>query len=259
MNGLNRSVFANFRTGPIWLLDSFDFRTKSSKKATELLARIDQLEKELASAKADAFRSTINLQPPESKISASNQPTLRVGQNWYHRGMPIVSEDGVKWIKSTTTQDTARFEKHLLISAHLFSCISYPTYPGNGESLELPDIGLAFRTFNADTSTFFRLGIGILDESLFTETMDLAYAAFNPNASQGHLAARTSLLAAFTVASYLNTSEEVASIDAQAIASRAQSLLGRIDGFANLDALQSILLLVIWPFLNQTIDTGVVT
>ncbi|KID97348.1 Transcription factor, fungi, partial [Metarhizium majus ARSEF 297] len=198
-------------------------RTKSSKKVTELLARIDQLEKELACAKADAFRSTISPQLPESKIPASNQATLRVGQNWYHRGMAIVSEDGVKWIKSTTTQDTTRFEKHLLGSAHLFSCISYPTHPSSGESWELPDIGLAFRTFNADTN--------------------LAYAAFNPNASQGHLAARASLLAAFTVASYLKTSEEVASIDAQAIASRAQGLLGRIDGFANLDALQAILLL----------------
>ncbi|KID81721.1 Transcription factor, fungi [Metarhizium guizhouense ARSEF 977] len=208
----------------IWSVNLVEAReTKSSKKVTELLARIDQLEKELACAKADAFRSTISPHLPESKISASNQATLRVGQNWYHRGMPIVSEDGVKWIKSTTMQDTTRFEKHLLGSAHLFSCISYPTHPSSGESWELPDIGLAFRTFKPDTN--------------------LAYAAFNPNASQRHLAARASLLAAFTAASYLKTSEEVASIDAQAIASRAQSLLGRIDGFANLDALQAILLL----------------
>ncbi|KAK9438164.1 N-terminal fungal transcription regulatory domain-containing protein [Metarhizium brunneum] len=228
----------------IWSVNLVEARkTKSSKKVTELLVRIDQLEKDLACAKADAFRSALSLQLPESKIFASNQATLRIGQNWYHRGMPIVSEDGAKWIKSTTTQDTTRFEKHLLGSAHLFSCISYPTCPSNGESWELPDIGLAFRAFNADTSSFFRLGIGILDKPLFAETIDLAYAAFNPNAWQRHLAARASLLAAFTVASYLNTSEEVASIDAQAIASRAQSLLGRIDGFANLDALQAILLL----------------
>ncbi|KID69033.1 Transcription factor, fungi, partial [Metarhizium brunneum ARSEF 3297] len=208
----------------IWSVNLVETReTKSSKKATELLARIDQLEKELASAKADAFRSTISLQLPESKISASNQAPLRLGQNWYHRGMPVVSEDGFKWIKSITTQDTTRFENHLLGSAHLFSCISYPTYPSSGESLELPDISLALRTFNAETS--------------------LAYADCNPNASQGHLAATASLLAAFTVASYLKTSAEVASIDAQAIASRAQGLLGRIDRFANLDALQAILLL----------------
>ncbi|KAG8406168.1 hypothetical protein J3459_017316 [Metarhizium acridum] len=216
-------------------------RTKSSKDMTELIVRIDQLEKELA--KAHAFRSTASPQLPESKMTDSNQSTLRVGNNWYHRGLPIVSEDGVKWIKSTTRQDTTRFEKHLLGSKMLFWRISYPIHPSNGELWELPDVGLAFRTFNAGTSSFFRLGIGILDKSLFAETIDLAYAAFNENASQGHLAARANLLVAFAVASYLKTSQEVALIDAQAIASRAQSLLGLIDGLASLDALQATLLL----------------
>ncbi|KAF3072862.1 hypothetical protein CFAM422_004706 [Trichoderma lentiforme] len=170
------------------------------------------------------------------------------GRNWYYRGMPIISENGLDWIASRTDQDTTTLKCYLPRAGSgqpSWSFSAFQVHAPVGELWDLPDRDLVYKSFESLSSSYFLILFPLLDEVLLEETINTAYQSFEGvHASQTHVAARACLWAAFAVLAYLRVSEQFsATFSSEMCATRAQWLLGLLNGPANLATLQTILLL----------------
>ncbi|KAL7795781.1 hypothetical protein V8C37DRAFT_373415 [Trichoderma ceciliae] len=174
--------------------------------------------------------------------------TRLFGQNWYHRGLPIVSEIGLDWITSRTDRNTAALRSHLCGGRSGQPCWNFSTIQGHvliGELWDLPDRSLVHEWLSTLSSSSFQILFPILHEVLFEETVNIAYQSFQGiHTSHTHTSARACLWAAFAVLSHLKVLGQIsASISANVCAARAQRFLELANGPANLDSLQTLLLL----------------
>lgn len=191
---------------------------------------------------------------PLHTIDAPLNPSCRqlrdvgryLGRNWYHRGMPILSDNGHKWIESRTGSDASlgRFElfgsKSVPVSAMSSPQISFQ------ELCRLPDKHLArtiLDTFFASTSRFL---YPLVDPVLFEETMRRAYDVPDGSPlSHSQVTARTCVLAAIAIMPRLAGSDENSDSSSSPVCpDKAQRLLGYVVGEENLEALQAVLMLV---------------
>ncbi|KAL7913386.1 hypothetical protein GGI35DRAFT_206739 [Trichoderma velutinum] len=170
------------------------------------------------------------------------------GRNWYHRGLPIISESGLDWIASRTDQDTTRLKSYLPRSGSGQPSWNFSALQARapiGELWDLPDRDLVHKSFGYLSSSHFFILFPLLDKVLLEETINTAYQLFQGvHASHTHVAARACLWAAFAVFSHLRISEHFsASFSSEICATRAQWFLGLLNGPADLPTLQTLLLL----------------
>ncbi|UKZ81248.1 hypothetical protein TrVFT333_009020 [Trichoderma virens FT-333] len=174
--------------------------------------------------------------------------TRLFGRNWYHRGLPIISESGLEWIASRTDQDTASLKSYLPRDGSAQPDWSFSALRAHaliGELWDLPDRDLVHKSFRSLPSSSFHILFPLLDRVLLEETISIAYQSFQGvHASQTHVAARACLWAAFAALAHLRVSEHFsASVSSEMCAARAQWFLGLLNGPADLHTLQTLLLL----------------
>ncbi|KAL7923516.1 hypothetical protein ACQKWADRAFT_289859 [Trichoderma austrokoningii] len=170
-------------------------------------------------------------------------------KNWYHRGMPIISESGLEWIASRTGQDIAALRSYLSLGHYGQSCWkSSPSLQGlssHGELWNLPDRYLVRDWFNTFSHSTFQILFPSLDKLLFEETVDVVYQpSERMRASHLHISARACFWAVCAVMSHLKVSGKAFSTLSSSIcAARAQRFLELSNGPANLYILQASILL----------------
>ncbi|RFU78136.1 fungal specific transcription factor [Trichoderma arundinaceum] len=171
--------------------------------------------------------------------------TRLFGQNWYHRGLPIVSEDGLEWIASRTDEDTTTLRSYLSRGrpAWHFSAVQEPIPVG--ELWSLPDRNLVYQWFSALPTASFQILLPLLDKVLFEETINATYQSPEGiHASSTHVSARACFWAACAVMSHLKISDQAPmSVGSNVCAARAEWFLGLANGPSNLDILQTLVLL----------------
>ncbi|KAL6824979.1 hypothetical protein V8C40DRAFT_223852 [Trichoderma camerunense] len=170
------------------------------------------------------------------------------GRNWYHRGMPIISENGLDWIASRTEQDTTTLKSYLPrdgSSQPSWSFSALQIHAPIGELWDLPDRDLVYKSFESLSSSYFLILFPLLDTVLLEETINTAYQFFQGvHASHTHVAARACLWAAFAVLAHLRVSEHFPeTFRGETCAARAQRFLGLLNGPADLPTLQTLMLL----------------
>ncbi|KAH0524561.1 hypothetical protein TsFJ059_007057 [Trichoderma semiorbis] len=221
--------------------------------ANKLLDRIKDLEDALAQAKALQYRDSAHVGQDSPSLEDDTHAhivfiTRLFGRNWYHRGLPIISENGLGWIASRTDQDTATLKYYLPRRGSgqpSWSFSAPQIHAPIGELWDLPDRDLMHKSFESLSSSCFLILFPLLDKVLLEETINTAYQFFQGvHASQTHVAARACLWAAFAVFSHLRISEHVSvSFSSEMGATRAQWFLGLLNGPADLPTLQTLMLL----------------
>jgi hypothetical protein len=175
--------------------------------------------------------------------------TRLFGQNWYHRGLPIVSENGLEWITSRTDQNTAVLRSYLFRGHSSRPYWNFSALQGHtltGELWDLPDKSTVSELFDILFNSSFQILFPTLDKVLFDETVNAAYQPSTEiHTPHTHISARACFWAALAVMSYLKVSRQMnLSIGADVCAARAQKFLELAHGPANLDILQALALLV---------------
>lgn len=170
-------------------------------------------------------------------------------KNWYHRGMPIISMNGLEWIASRTDQSTAALWSSLSLGHYNqphWKVSDLQEHASTGELWDLPDKGLAQEWFNALSHSSFQILLPSLDRVLFEETVDMAYRSFEGmHASHLHISARACFWAVCAIMSHLKVSGQISSTLRSSIcAVGAERFLELSNGPANLDSLQALILLV---------------
>ncbi|UPK99938.1 hypothetical protein LCI18_010873 [Fusarium solani-melongenae] len=146
---------------------------------------------------------------PSSVASPSETPTTfkphtrdigdvarYLGQNWYHKGIPILSERGRDWVRLKTGQD-AQFERF-----HMFgSKRSFPALPLTNLSYhelhKLPDRLYAESCLDAFFGSSISLFYPVLDRELVQETLEVAYQDHtNSSFTCSRVSAKACILAA---------------------------------------------------------------
>ncbi len=171
-------------------------------------------------------------------------PSSQLGQNWYFKGIPILSEKGQRWISSKTGERIALERFHLFRSQADSLLPSYPVI--QQDVWELPDRTEVQNVLNLFFRSSFRLVFPVLDPILIEETLETAYEAFDAARMPArHIAARAHVLATASVLFRLTRSEEPSlAIACDGFAARAQLLLGLIPGEVGMIALEAVLMLV---------------
>ncbi|KAL6871888.1 N-terminal fungal transcription regulatory domain-containing protein [Trichoderma novae-zelandiae] len=156
--------------------------------------------------------------------------TRLFGRNWYHRGFPIVSETGMKWIASTTHSDTATLSSYCFSGEGPGMLCSFRPTPG-GQPLpplawSLPDRSLVHDWLASLPGSSFQILFPALDKVLFEETIEVAYHDRRPIGHPEALSARACLWATFAVVALLRASGRFSmSVSREMCAERAQYFL----------------------------------
>lgn len=190
-----------------------------------------------------------NTQLPNLSFGQIRFSGRHLGQNWYYKGTPLLSEAGQNWISSRTGQDVNLGKFHLFGSqeglfASTFS--AFQLHISSQELWELPDKSVTQKILSGFFSSPSRLAFPILDKILFEDTLETAYEPFNGMpSSPAHVSAIACVNAALSIMCQLKRSREVSSsIKSDACATKAQCMLGHITGDATLVNLQTVLMLV---------------
>jgi hypothetical protein len=169
----------------------------------------------------------------------------QLGPNWFFNGIPIFSEEGIRWLSTRTDQNVKLAEFFIPVDdpspLSLVQRVSY------GEICDLPEQDEARRILTGFFDSPFRLAFPILDEVLFETTMEIAYEPVESNAASAtQLSAKACVLATLSItawwsnASHDNTWE----IDTEMCAAKAHLLLVNLTESISLNTLQVIVLLV---------------
>ncbi|EHK47507.1 hypothetical protein TRIATDRAFT_193529, partial [Trichoderma atroviride IMI 206040] len=169
-------------------------------------------------------------------------------KNWYHKGAPIISKNGLEWIASRTDQSTATLRSFLSPGRYSqpdCKTSSLQGYASAGELWDLPDKSLVHKWFSALSHSSLQMLFPSLDTVLFEETVDMAYRTFEGmHASYLHTSARACFWAVCAIMSHLKVSGHViSSFNSSTCAARAERFLELSNGPANCDFLQALVLL----------------
>ncbi|KAL6877985.1 N-terminal fungal transcription regulatory domain-containing protein [Trichoderma longibrachiatum] len=153
--------------------------------------------------------------------------SLLFARNWYHRGFPIVSETGLKWIASRTLLNTTALREYCLSEeSGDILCGSWPTpgeKPAPAMATSLPARSLVHDWLSSLPGSSFQILFPALDKVLFEETIEAAYDSRHPMLHRELLSARACLWATLAVAALLKASGRFSSlISREMCAERAQ-------------------------------------
>ncbi|RSL48429.1 hypothetical protein CEP54_012940 [Fusarium duplospermum] len=170
-----------------------------------------------------------------------------LGQNWFHKGIPILSPRGRDWIRLKTGQDP-HFERFRLFGSKCSSrSIPLTNFP-HDELHKLPDQHYAQRCIDAFFGSSFYFFYPVLDRALVQETFELAYR--DPDGlsfTRSQASGKACILASLPMISrMIRPNDAPYLLKGDMYAKRAQSLLSLVSWEANLEGLQATLMLQIY-------------
>lgn len=219
-----------------------ELATPSPSTARERIA-VSEVVNESASIRTQApgeIHEPTIAEPQHEVTRFANQ----LGPNWFFNGMPICSEAGRQWMSTRTDQniclDDFSFPNIEAAAPDLGSCQSgFVELPLESDTREIFDV--YFRSS-------FRLAFPILQRDLLECTIQTAYSSTAKSMpSTMHAQAKACILAAVSIIFGLDASRQSSpSIDTNAGAGEANSLLMQTASEPSLENLQTIIFLVIF-------------
>ncbi|KAJ4259713.1 hypothetical protein NW762_007644 [Fusarium torreyae] len=156
-----------------------------------------------------------------------------------HNGMPMLSEEGRKWIM-TKTDDEVLFESSNQGFSTPGPSAAAHYYDEPTDLYDLPARKAVEAIFDTFVHSSFRLVFPIVDRILFPETIDLAYQPYTGKTpSADHLSARVCVLAFASIIPLFQTATpHTAYIDTDLCATKARYLLTDVLETTNISNLQ---------------------
>lgn len=192
--------------------------------------------------------------PPETRTTFK-PPTRDIGdvarylgQNWYHKGIPILSKRGRDWIRLKTGQD-AHFERfHMFGSKRGFPALPLPNLPYD-ELHKLPDRHCAESCLDAFFESSFSLFYPVLDQSLIKETLEAAYEDhIDSSCTHSQASAKACILAALCMITRAVRPKNASKhFQGDLYVDQSRSLLALVSWEACIESLQATLMLVRIP------------
>ncbi|KAJ3459059.1 hypothetical protein MRS44_015132 [Fusarium solani] len=196
---------------------------------------------------------------PSSVTSPSETPTTfkpqtrdigdvarYLGQNWYHKGIPILSERGRDWIRLKTGQD-AQFERfHMFGSKRGFPALPLTNLSYN-ELHKLPDRHYAESCLDAFFGSSFSLFYPVLDRALVQETLEVAYQDhIDSSLTRSQVSAKACILAALCmITQTVRPKDASKQPQGDLYVDQAKSLLAFVSWETCIESLQATLMLQI--------------
>ncbi|PTB61594.1 N-terminal fungal transcription regulatory domain-containing protein, partial [Trichoderma citrinoviride] len=206
--------------------------TRSKKRENRLLDRIRQLEQALGKRHIPPYQDVTQVpRHLESRPCATHDNAFRgktkepscedhgvhpyirtashlFGRNWYHRGFPIVSEIGMKWIATMTRTDTATLSSYCLSKESSYVlCGFQPISDHLTAVLTLPDRNSVHKWLASLSGAPFQILFPALDKVLFEETIDIVYKYKLPQDHPETFSARACLWATFAIVALFRWSD----------------------------------------------------
>ncbi|RMJ10353.1 hypothetical protein BHE90_003669 [Fusarium euwallaceae] len=191
------------------------------------------------------------ISPSTTSITFKPEPTdigdvaRHLGQNWFHKGIPILSLRGRDWIRLKTGKDPHFEQFHLFGSKRGSHSLPLTNFP-HDELHKLPDWHYTQKCIDAFFESSFRFFFPVLDRFLVQETFELAYR--DPDElsfTRSKVSAKACILAALPMISRTIRPEGApCPLKSGVYANQAQSLLGLVSWEASLEGLQATLMLV---------------
>lgn len=170
-----------------------------------------------------------------------------LGQISSHNGMPMLSEDGQKWISARTGEDVSFSRFHRSFHQRTLPPTLSPQhfYSSTSELYELPDRSVVEKVMDAFLRSAFRLVFPVIDRYLFEETIDLAYQECDGPPSLDRISAKGCIFAFISIMClFQGKVDNMPPIDGDACAVKAHYLLSDVFEDASIVSLQTVFMLV---------------
>lgn len=172
-----------------------------------------------------------------------------LGQNWYFKGIPILSPAGQKWITSRTDKEAplANFLPFFSTPVRLSSPAARESQHNLQQDLyELPSEHETFQILGIYSQETSQHGCPVLDPLLFKATLQTAYGS--SRTSDSILAPLSAMACVWALHAMMSRSKAARSLsfplDSEKWAGRVQAALGYLIQTSSLESLQAILMLV---------------
>ncbi|KAH6888188.1 fungal-specific transcription factor domain-containing protein [Thelonectria olida] len=169
-----------------------------------------------------------------------------LGQISSHNGMPILSEDGQRWISARTGEDVSFSRFHLSFQQRALPPTLSPEhfYSSTGELYTLPPRAVVEQVTEAFLRSSFRLVFPVIDRVLFEETVNFAYEECDGQPSLNRISAKGCVLAFVSIMClFQNALDNVPPVDGDACAVKAHYLLSDVFEDASIVSLQTVFML----------------
>ncbi|KAH7146092.1 hypothetical protein EDB81DRAFT_933890, partial [Dactylonectria macrodidyma] len=151
-----------------------------------------------------------------------------LGQISSYNGMPILSEEGCKWVSLKTGEDVSFSKFHIRFQKRALTPTLSPWhfFRSEDELHELPDKRVVEKVLDVFTNSAFRLVFTVIDRVLFEETIILAYEDWDGPLSLERISAKGCVLAFVSIMClFQGRDADLLPIDSDTCAVKAQYLL----------------------------------
>ncbi|KAH7163451.1 hypothetical protein B0J13DRAFT_37257 [Dactylonectria estremocensis] len=167
-----------------------------------------------------------------------------------HNGIPILSENGQKWISARAGENVSFAKFHQPLPPR-------PFYISPTEFGELPDKAIVDVVVDIFFGSAFRLLFPVIDRVLFEETLTLAYARWEERPSAQQLSAQGCVLAFLSITRiFQGQVENLPDIDIDICGSKVHYLLAEILKESNIVNLQTVFMLHMHQILTGRSQTA---
>ncbi|KPM39867.1 hypothetical protein AK830_g6707 [Neonectria ditissima] len=169
-----------------------------------------------------------------------------VGQISSHNGMPVLSEEGRKWISSRTGEDVSFGRFHSKFHKRTLPPMLSPWhyYSSSADLYEMPDRQVTDQVIDVFFNSTFRLVFPVIDRVLFEETMTMAYESMDGPPSLERISAKGCVLAFLSIMClFQGKIDNLPIIDSDSCAVKAHYLLSDVFEDASIVSLQTVVML----------------
>ena len=177
-----------------------------------------------------------------------------LGQIRSHNGMPILSEEGCKWVQQKTGEDVSFSKFHVRFQKQALPPTLSPWhfFRSKNELHELPDKRIVEQVLDVFINSAFRLVFPVIDRVLFEETVILAYEECDGPLSLERISAKGCVLAFVSVMCLFQGQDaNIPAVDSDTCAVKAHYLLSDVFEDSSIVSLQTVFMLVSAPRLRQ--------
>jgi hypothetical protein len=170
-----------------------------------------------------------------------------LGQNWYYKGVSLISESGEKWISSKTGEEVTLQKLTVFRDYPCYNSILETSRKGScDELLSLPSEDKIDKILTAYFGSCFYTAFPILEKGLFKKTLDLAYLKQDSGTSTLEcLASKVCVLAVPSLVCRLEElGDPLLDLDGDILATKAYKHFMQLTGVFNLTNLQTAIILV---------------
>ncbi|KAH8749492.1 fungal-specific transcription factor domain-containing protein [Diaporthe sp. PMI_573] len=169
-----------------------------------------------------------------------------LGQIRSHNGMPILSEEGCKWVQQKTGEDVSFSKFHVRFQKQALPPTLSPWhfFRSENELHELPDKRIVEQVLDVFINSAFRLVFPVIDRVLFEETVILAYEECGGPLSLERISAKGCVLAFVSIMCLFQGQDaNIPAVDSDTCAVKAHYLLSDVFEDSSIVSLQTVFML----------------